>query len=359
MKKILLITLLLLFNISFAEFTDLPQEHWAYNAVNKMQKSGVLSGYPDGSFKPSKNITLAEFSTIFANFFKVPTDVETNFFIDVDANHWAKNKIEAVRKYIDPDYNSIAESFEHYDYISASGITADMPVTREIVIYSLFNIFGYDKSLYKEGEEKELFADWEDIIFPEVVCIAYKNGVVSGEIVEGKVYISPQRYITRAEISAMFNNLLGYNDEITNREGFNVLEVVLNKTLKLVEDKKYNEVTEYLYDTKCVLKNIDFSKVIDGDLEKIVDMYHENFTYDIRSHGFYEYNHAYLNIETYELNMDNFLESLDINYDDLTTEKLQQKIDNYNFRKIDRFYREGNSRTIEFIKIDDEWKIKL
>ena len=112
MKKILLFTLLLLFNISFA-FSDLPKEHWAYNAVTKMEKSSILSGYPDGTFRPNKNITLAEFSTIFANFFNLSTYNNSNYFVDVPSTHWAKSKVEAVRKYIEPNYKSIAESFEY------------------------------------------------------------------------------------------------------------------------------------------------------------------------------------------------------------------------------------------------------
>ena len=31
-------------------FTDVPADHWAYDAVNQLQKDGILIGYPDGTF---------------------------------------------------------------------------------------------------------------------------------------------------------------------------------------------------------------------------------------------------------------------------------------------------------------------
>ena len=359
MKKILLITLLLLLSTSYATFTDMPENHWAYNAVSKMEKNEILSGYPDGSFKPAKNITVAEFSTIFTKFFGISSNTKSNFFTDVPSNHWAKGNIEAVRRYIDPNYNSVAESLNYYDYFSDAGINADMPVTREIVIYALYNIFGYDESLYSEGEEKELFTDYEEILFPKAVCIAYKNGVISGEEADGNVYIRPQRYITRAEISAMFNNLLGYNDEIINHEGFDVLEEALNKALKTIESKKINESTKYLYDTLGIFEEIDFSEVVNDNLLKIIKMWHDNFSYEVREHGFYSYNHAYLVIDTFRLEMDEFIDSFELEYKDFTTEKLKEKIDNYDFRKSERFSKNRETITIEFIKVNNEWKIKL
>lgn len=361
-KKMLVLTALTLalgsISISSA-FTDMPKEHWAYNAVCKMQEKNILSGYPDGTFQPGKNITLGEFATIFTKFFRISPDNKSNFFTDVSDSHWAKNNVEAVRRYIEPNYNSIAESLNYYEYFNEAGIVADMPVTREIVIYSLYNIFGYDESIYVEGEEKELFADYKDILYPKVVCIAYKNGVISGENVNGKVYINPQRYITRAEISAMFNNLLGTNSEIKNLEGFDILETSLIKALKAIEKKNYNEVTNYLYDTTSILQEIDFSKIIKGDLEKVVKMWHEQFSYDIREHGFYSYNHAYLVLDTYGLDMEEFINSLELTYQDFTTENLKTKIDNYNFKKIERFNKIMDTHTVEFIKINNEWKIKL
>lgn len=38
-------------------FTDLPADHWAYPAVEKLVSRGILSGYPDGSFRGKNLVT--------------------------------------------------------------------------------------------------------------------------------------------------------------------------------------------------------------------------------------------------------------------------------------------------------------
>jgi len=47
-------------------FTDVPADHWAYDAANQLQKDGILIGYPDGSFQGKRTITRYEFATAIA-----------------------------------------------------------------------------------------------------------------------------------------------------------------------------------------------------------------------------------------------------------------------------------------------------
>ncbi|MDO4744271.1 MAG: S-layer homology domain-containing protein [Clostridia bacterium] len=48
----------------FADFTDLKAEHSVFEAVNVLNKLGVINGYDDGSFKPDNNVTRAEFTAM-------------------------------------------------------------------------------------------------------------------------------------------------------------------------------------------------------------------------------------------------------------------------------------------------------
>jgi hypothetical protein len=43
------------------KFTDLPESHWAYLYTTRLTYEKAITGYPDGTFKPSSNITRAEF----------------------------------------------------------------------------------------------------------------------------------------------------------------------------------------------------------------------------------------------------------------------------------------------------------
>lgn len=47
-------------------FMDVPMNHWAYDAVEKLAAAGVIEGYPDGSFKGQKPITRYEMSMMVA-----------------------------------------------------------------------------------------------------------------------------------------------------------------------------------------------------------------------------------------------------------------------------------------------------
>jgi hypothetical protein len=42
-------------------FPDLPESHWAYDAVMSAAEADIISGYPDGEFKPSDIVTYGEF----------------------------------------------------------------------------------------------------------------------------------------------------------------------------------------------------------------------------------------------------------------------------------------------------------
>ena len=48
-------------------FPDVPSSHWAKDFINLAQANGCISGYSDGTFKPDKNVTIAESITILVN----------------------------------------------------------------------------------------------------------------------------------------------------------------------------------------------------------------------------------------------------------------------------------------------------
>lgn len=54
---------------SFAQggpFADVPTDHWAYAAVDKLQKKGVVIGYPDGTYGGKRAMTRYEFAVAIA-----------------------------------------------------------------------------------------------------------------------------------------------------------------------------------------------------------------------------------------------------------------------------------------------------
>ncbi len=71
MKRICLILALLLllplFSAAYAgTFNDVPRSHWAYDAIESLQKKGVMLGYVDGSFKGDKPLSRYALSVLVA-----------------------------------------------------------------------------------------------------------------------------------------------------------------------------------------------------------------------------------------------------------------------------------------------------
>ena len=55
-----------------APFTDVPADHWAASAIRTAVSRGYVSGYPDGTFKPDRNVTRAEFMKMLVSALGLP-----------------------------------------------------------------------------------------------------------------------------------------------------------------------------------------------------------------------------------------------------------------------------------------------
>ncbi|MGQ9764748.1 MAG: S-layer homology domain-containing protein [Armatimonadota bacterium] len=47
-------------------FMDVPRDHWAYDAIDQLQRDGILIGYPDGTFQGKRTLTRYEFAIAIA-----------------------------------------------------------------------------------------------------------------------------------------------------------------------------------------------------------------------------------------------------------------------------------------------------
>ena len=72
-------------------YSDVAATSWYNTAVSTLSSMGIITGYPDGTFRPNAAITRAEFAAIAARF-DSNGDKTTAKFSDI-ATHWAKNEI--------------------------------------------------------------------------------------------------------------------------------------------------------------------------------------------------------------------------------------------------------------------------
>ena len=45
-------------------FPDVPENHWAYDYIEGLQKQGIIEGYPDGNFGGDRTMTRYEFAAM-------------------------------------------------------------------------------------------------------------------------------------------------------------------------------------------------------------------------------------------------------------------------------------------------------
>ena len=82
--------------VIFADYKDVPQDHWANEAISKAASSGLLVGYPDGSFKPEERMTRPEMAAIAATMVLFESEAQASDasgFTDVQG-HWAEDAIK-------------------------------------------------------------------------------------------------------------------------------------------------------------------------------------------------------------------------------------------------------------------------
>ena len=103
MKKILLAIIVIFAfatSISFAaQFSDVDYNNYSsafQKAMEDFNKNQIISGYPDGTFKPSALISRAEISKIICTAFNIKLEDGESRFKDVESNTWYYKYVNGV-----------------------------------------------------------------------------------------------------------------------------------------------------------------------------------------------------------------------------------------------------------------------
>lgn len=78
-------------------FPDVPTDIWSAHDIEYMAEKGVVTGYNDGEFKPLNNLSRAEFAALVCRFAKLD-EIGKNPFGDLEEDHWAYENILALAK---------------------------------------------------------------------------------------------------------------------------------------------------------------------------------------------------------------------------------------------------------------------
>ncbi len=77
-------------------FVDIPHDEWYSTQVRTLASKGIIKGYDDGTFRPTKAVTRAEFAAILSRMVTNTQPEQT--FGDVNDSHWAFENIATAYK---------------------------------------------------------------------------------------------------------------------------------------------------------------------------------------------------------------------------------------------------------------------
>lgn len=75
-------------------FSDVASGYWAEGFIQELNQRNVLSGFPDGTFRPNDPVTRAQFAAMVRQAFSRSSVRPSASFVDVPANYWAAAAIQ-------------------------------------------------------------------------------------------------------------------------------------------------------------------------------------------------------------------------------------------------------------------------
>lgn len=176
-------------------FTDVQESYWAYEQIQALVEAGVVSGYPDGTYRPEQKVTREEFARMLVLALDIPlTENAAQTFSDVKPGQWSFSAIEAVKTYL-PGYTNPD---------GTRSFRGKKPVLREDVATALVRAKGlYLTQAGDVAKLQEMFKDFNSISpsLAKYVALAVENNLISG-YPDGT--FRGQNPLNRAEVAALF-----------------------------------------------------------------------------------------------------------------------------------------------------------
>lgn len=80
---------------NYVQFSDISSS-WAQSEILKLAQAGIVSGYPDGTFRPMEPVTRAEFARMVVSSFASPSESPPSFK-DIPQDFWASRFISGAQ----------------------------------------------------------------------------------------------------------------------------------------------------------------------------------------------------------------------------------------------------------------------
>ena len=191
------------------------EKHWSMGSMVELRDKGGIKGYPDGSMKPEKKMTRAEFYSMVNQMY--------GFEYEGGKKNWAEKEYDLAKS------SGYLESIVDKEKLDING-----NITREEVaqvMAGLFNIVGRDKAGTSLKDIGEVSSSYQESV----------RGLIENKYINGygDNTFKPKKEITRGEVSTIVNKLVGkiYREAGEYRENVrgNIIVAGDNISLKNIE----------------------------------------------------------------------------------------------------------------------------
>jgi DMSO/TMAO reductase YedYZ molybdopterin-dependent catalytic subunit len=169
------------------QLTDIAG-HWAENNIKKLFDLGIVTGRPDGSYRPDDNITRAEFASVLVKALKL--EGEKGIVFSDTVAHWAKDIVALAAEHgIVSGYDE--DTFGPNDLVNREQMAA--MVVRGTELAAVEETFPF-------GDRAD-FSDWAEEAISEAAAAGIISGYPNGNF-------GPQDHATKAQAATVVANLL-------------------------------------------------------------------------------------------------------------------------------------------------------
>jgi hypothetical protein len=181
-------------------FHDLAASHPACRSLLRLEESGAIGGYPDGSFQPDQQVTRAEFAKMLVKALKRDTAAEHNLpFSDVKG-HWAAEQGYLQGAVYAGAINGYADGT----------LRPDNPVTRAEAVKMVVSLLQL-KSDQGRSPYKDIEDSGTDTWYRQPILAAMYHSVIGPESptrLWNASTFEPDKPATRAEAAMLLGNVL-------------------------------------------------------------------------------------------------------------------------------------------------------
>lgn len=199
-----------------AELSDV-RDHWARPFIEALADANIITGFPDGTYKPNQPVTRAQFAAIVRNAFNNARIRNSQGFADVPSSYWAAPAITTAYEtgFLSGYPNSQFRPEEQIPRVqvlvslsSGLNLKADQPTTTTLSTYADANrIPSYAIAGVAAATEDNMVVNYPNINYlnpndaatrAEVAAFVYQALVKSGKLQPLSAQLDVNRYIVKA-----------------------------------------------------------------------------------------------------------------------------------------------------------------